>query len=229
MKPRRVLIVTVLLLSASVFQTGYADCLPLFYLGTDPDDIKKDHIDIKELYYTINDTHITFIITCYGEIKTRKKSPTLPSNEFQTCLDVAAGEGDSRRGALFEGADIIIEAHNQRVYYWNGKGWERNKTASVQVEVEGNNITITCRLSDIQFERVSGDLRIGFISNLNKVGSRGVNKGQDRAPDSGWYTLEGGIPDLNLLESSAAGLLGFLLASWARRTSRRSRPRDGKS
>jgi len=187
------------------------ECLPIFHLGSDPDDIKKDHIDIKDAYYTINDTHITFYITCYGEIKTQKKHPTLPDNEFQVCLNLKIGQGDDRRKVLFEGADIIVTAYNQKVYYWDGK-WKENTTVSVNVVVNGDQITIGCRLSDIQYEQASGDIYIGFISNLNKVGSKGVNKGIDQAPDSGWYTFEGGVPDLNFLESSIAGILGFVLA-----------------
>ena len=219
MNRNRTLMLVFFVLGLSVLSTIYADCLPLLHLGTDPDDVKYDRIDMKELYCTTNTTHITFLITCYGEVETRKKSPTLPRNEFRVYLDVVAGWGDNRRNAPLEGADVIIEAHSQRVYWWNGKRWERKKTLTAQVEVKGNNITVTCQLSDIQFEEASGDIRICFISKLK--GSKGLKKVQDRAPDRGWYTLEGGISGLTFLEISAAGLLGLTLASRVRKRCRR--------
>lgn len=210
-------LIVLLILSLFISSVIYVGCLPLLYLGSDPDDDEEDSIDIKEAYCRVDDDNITFVIVTYGEIKTHKNFPTSPDNEFQVCLDVRAGQGDNRPNILFDGADVIVTAHNGEVYYWDGGKWKENKTASVQAEVHNNNLTITCRLSDIRYEQVSGDLGIGFISNLNKVGAKEVNEGRDRAPDSGWYTLEGGVSDIGLLENLLIALSGFILVYTIRR------------
>jgi len=214
----RVKIFNYILLTIILLPITLSNCLPPSYLGDDPNEIiYENHIDIKEGYYTYNSTHVGFIIVCYANIRTRRDNPSLPRNEFQICLDVEEGRGDNRLLVYFRGADIIITAHDGKVYYWSGGGfwgeWRENRTATVHVAVSGQNITITCRLSDIQYERISGDLKVGFISSLTKVRrATMLNKGLDRAPDSGWYIVEGGIPDIGLVENLVATLFGSFLA-----------------
>ena len=195
---------------------NYAVALPTCQLGTDPDDVSEDHLDIRESYYNINSTHVSFIITCQSDIITQKEKPTQPKNDFQVCLDLKAGTGDNRRGVLFEGADVIVTAHDRKVYYWiermrRGR-WVEYRFVTVYVKVSGRNITITCKLEDVDYKRVLGDVKVGFISNTKKVGIAKLNKGLDRAPDEGWYTIEGGIPDMGLTECVFTCLLGFTAA-----------------
>lgn len=209
---KKKIVLTLLLLHLICFQVSLVNCLPRIYLGSDPDDVEPDFVDIKDCYYSINGESITFTIVCYEKINPREKISPKVLKSFQICLDIKPGKGDNRKKVMFKGADIIIASHNNMVFHWNGKSWIEDKKAHVTVKEKESTIYITVTLSTINFQKVAGDIKIGFIGTMIKGKKLMFNEGQDRAPDRGWWKMEGGVPDLGLIMSAFTMLSGFSLA-----------------
>ncbi|MEM2888482.1 MAG: hypothetical protein QXI71_05645 [Candidatus Bathyarchaeia archaeon] len=144
-------------------------------IGTDPKkDASPESVDILEVYLTNNGTHFRFIIEC--------STTPQPSNIRSYCvfLDTKAG---GATGGPYVGADFcLMSAKESGLLEWSADGWSYK--APIEVNIVGNSIYLTARLSDIGYPDDCQET-IGIVAaTFQPLGSL-----RDRAPDTGNYSV----------------------------------------
>ncbi|MBS7614454.1 hypothetical protein KEJ18_01785 [Candidatus Bathyarchaeota archaeon] len=163
-----------LLLGPFSFNIVYAYITPIL-IGTDP---KKDatpaSVDIVKVYLTNNGTHFRFILEC--------STTPEPSGIRSYCvfLDTKAG---GATGGTYRGADFLLMGGGlSGLYEWGAGGWRYK--SSIEVNIVGNSIYLTARLSDIGYPDNCQEM-IGIVAaTFQPLGSL-----KDRAPNKGNYSV----------------------------------------
>lgn len=177
----------------------------------------NDKIDMETLSITTSDTHVRFRIQCYDDIDTDDENE--PKDDFVVFIDVYEGVGDDKNKHPFQGADFAVEAQDGKVYHWDGKNWKEDKSASVQMDVDGRSLSLTCLIDDVDLDGGLRNPKIGYLSNDNKISGKKINKDyEDISPDDGWPRTDGvedDIPGLGFIGSLAGSIFGLGLRSRA--------------
>lgn len=160
--------------------------LPVVSLGTDPKgDVfpPKPNGDILECYFTNDGTHLRLIMRLDA-------TPNTQERDYHVFLDTKDG---TSRSPAYADADYCLDSHQGTLWKWNpspgGGHWEASKGA-VEVSVSGYNISLTCKLTDIQYpEGVSATVGIVFVTYNGVPADPPAASILDRAPDTGAYYL----------------------------------------
>jgi len=133
----------------------------------DPRDVEHAYMDILEVYMTNDGTYLQFVIN----LRERPK-PSL-NRLYTVWLDTKGNDkpdyclAASNVNALYK---VTVKRGSIRLKY----------LAPIEVEVEGNSITLTVRLSDIKYPNGVKDT-VGIVAATHNPLAKIV----DRAPDSG--------------------------------------------
>ncbi len=163
-----------LLLASSSTSPVYAFITPIL-IGTDP---KKDaspaSVDILSVYLTNNGTHFRFIIECGATPE--------PSGTRSYCVFLDTKAGGSTRQP-YKGADFYLMGGGlSGLYEWVAGGWSYK--SSISVNIVGNSIYLTARLSDIGYPGNCQNT-IGIVAaTFQPLGSL-----RDRAPNKNNYSV----------------------------------------
>jgi len=191
-------------INAAVHADGF---LPLISLGTDPaNDASPNQswFDILETYYTNNGTHFRVVIRCRGV-------PDPSKYDYHAYLDIKPG-GDYGSGQkVLKGADYVLSSAG--ILWEYTTTWiERDGLVAVQVFSSNKTVSMTVRLSDLNYPEECVTVKLKFSTHSTPITvPRGnphdvtdtYNLDCSVIPEQWWLSLLIGIPAL----AAATGLL----------------------